>query len=262
MPQNKLVEFGRIDQSGDPNYFIRFLDEACAQESFRAYKQRTYELLALGPGQRVLDVGCGTGDDARDMAAIVGPGGKVVGLDNSQAMVDEAKRRAAGLSLPLEFHVGDAMHMTCASTGGFDDGPRPIAASCTFPIRQKLGSRKWSRVALPGGRVLVDEVDFETVTIDAPDRSLARRIVNVWCDGFRDGWLGRRMPRLFREAGLHAIAVVPMTLVLNRDADAPDHRSTDRWRGRGRPGASLPPRGEAWLRSWTTPNARARCFAR
>ena len=90
-------------------------------------------MLALAPGQHVLDVGCGTGDDARDMAAIVGPGGKVVGLDNSQAMVDEAKRRAAGLSLPLEFHVGDAMHMTCAA-GSFDAVPR-IAASCTFPIR-------------------------------------------------------------------------------------------------------------------------------
>ena len=66
----------------------------------------------------------------------------------------------------------------------------------------------------PTGRVLVDEVDFETVTIDTPDRLLARRIVNVWCDGFRDGWLGRRMPRMFRDAGLTAIAVVPMTLVL------------------------------------------------
>ena len=94
----------------------------------------------------------------------------------------------------------------------------------------------------PGGRVLVDEVDFETVTIDAPNRSLARRIVNVWCDGFRDGWLGRRMPRFFRDAGLHAIAVVPMTLVLNAMLTHPIIGRKTVARGR-HTAPSLPPRG-------------------
>jgi ubiquinone/menaquinone biosynthesis C-methylase UbiE len=211
MPQNKLVEFGRIDQSGDPGYFIRFLDEACAQESFRAYKRQSYEILTLRPGLRVLDVGCGTGDDARDIAGMVGASGKVVGLDNSQAMVDEARRRAAGLNLPLEFHVGDAMHMSYAD-GAFD----VVRADRSFMHipDPKKALAEMVRVTSPGGRVLVDEVDFETVTIDAPDRSLARRIVNTWCDGFRDGWLGRRMPAMFRDVGLSDIVVVPMTLVL------------------------------------------------
>jgi len=62
----------------------------------------------------VLEVGCGTGDDARDIARRVGPTGHVVGLDNSQVMIAEGERRAAGLGLPVAFHVGDAMHMTYA----------------------------------------------------------------------------------------------------------------------------------------------------
>lgn len=214
MDQSKLVEFGRIDQSGDPNYFIRFLDEACAQQSFQAYKKRSYELLELAPGQRVLEVGCGTGDDARDIAHLVGPTGHVVGLDNSQAMIAEAKHRAAGIRLPLEFQVGDAMHMTYADASF--DAVRADRSFMHIPDPVKALA-EMVRVTRPGGRVLVYEVDFETVTIDAPDRALARRVVNAWCDGFRDGWLGRRMPRLLADAGLAGLVVEPMTLILTEN---------------------------------------------
>ncbi len=47
-----------------------------------------------------------------------------------------------------------------------------------------------------------------------PDRTRARKIVNIWCDGFRDGWLGRHMPALFREAGLLDVRITPATLWL------------------------------------------------
>ena len=123
----------------------------------------------------------------------------------------EAQRRVAGQTLPVEFNVGDAMHMTYAD-GSFD-AVRADRSFMHIPD-PRLALREMARVTRPGGRVLVDEVDFETVTIDSPDRSLTRRIVNTWCDGFRDGWLGRRMPGMFREAGLVGITVVPMTLVL------------------------------------------------
>jgi ubiquinone/menaquinone biosynthesis C-methylase UbiE len=70
------------------------------------------------------------------------------------------------------------------------------------------------RVAKTGGKVLVFEVDFETITIDAPDKKLCRKVINAWCDGFRDGWLGRRLPAWFAEMGLRDVNVVPATLRL------------------------------------------------
>jgi ubiquinone/menaquinone biosynthesis C-methylase UbiE len=51
--------------------------------------------LALTPGEAVLDVGCGPGTDPFDMAELVGPAGSLVGLDASEVMIDEARRRAA-----------------------------------------------------------------------------------------------------------------------------------------------------------------------
>jgi hypothetical protein len=67
-------------------------------------------------------------------------------------------------------------------------------------------------VAKPGGRIFVFEVDFETLTIDAPDRKLARKIVQAWTDAFRNGWLGRYVPGFFRAQGLAEVIVEPHVL--------------------------------------------------
>jgi ubiquinone/menaquinone biosynthesis C-methylase UbiE len=211
MDSTRLVEFGSIDRTGDPGYFIRFLDAACAESSFQAYKRRANELLEVGPGRKILDVGCGTGDDCRDMARLVGPAGRVVGLDNSQAMVAEAERRAAGGGLPVEFLAGDAMNLPFPD-GDFD-GVRADRSPMHVPDPRRLLA-EMARVCRPGGKVVVYEVDFETLVVDAADKALARKVAHAWCDSFRDGWLGRRMPGLFADAGLADVSVTPCTLVL------------------------------------------------
>ena len=69
------------------------------------------------------------------------------------------------------------------------------------------------RVVRAGGRLVVLDRDIETRTIDGPDRALTRRIVNFWCDSFLGGWIGRQLPRLFREAGLSDITIEPFTVI-------------------------------------------------
>src|SRR5208283_1210048 len=64
-------------------------------------------------------------------------------------------------------------------------------------------------------RIVVYEVDFGTHTIDAPDRSLARKVMNAWSDSFRNGWLGRYVPGLYHDLGLADIHVEPAVLQLN-----------------------------------------------
>jgi len=70
------------------------------QASFYADFTRTVLLKAgLGPGMRVLDVGCGVGDMAMEAARLVGPAGEVVGIDRSDAALDAARARAADAGL-------------------------------------------------------------------------------------------------------------------------------------------------------------------
>ena len=57
-------------------------------------------LLQPLEAQHVLDVGCGTGDDSREIASLVGLKGRVVGIDYSAAMVAEARRRTGTYQSP------------------------------------------------------------------------------------------------------------------------------------------------------------------
>jgi ubiquinone/menaquinone biosynthesis C-methylase UbiE len=211
MDRHILFGFTNVDQSADPDYFIRFLDTASSEESFQGYKRRSFSLLEIKSGQRILEIGGGTGDDARALAALVGPQGRVDCVDNSQAMVDEARKRVAGSGLPVFFHVGDAHHLSFANNA-FDASRSDRTFMHLEDPLQSL--REMVRVTRPGGLVQVYEVDFETLVIDAPDRELARKIMNTGTDGFRNGWLGRHIPALFQEAGLLDVRAYPETLRL------------------------------------------------
>jgi ubiquinone/menaquinone biosynthesis C-methylase UbiE len=207
----KLFGFTDVDRTNDPDYFIRFLDEASADESFQAYKQHSFTLLDLQQGQHILDVGCGTGEDARALAQRVAPGGRVVAVDGSQAMIATARQRNEGCALPIEFQTADA-HQLPFADGSFDASRADrIFMHLESPARA-LG--EMLRVTRPGGRVLVYEVDFETITLDLPDRERTRKIIQTWCDGFRNGWLGRHIPALFREARLEDVRITAATLWL------------------------------------------------
>jgi len=95
------THFEKVDQSTDPKYFIEFVDSRRMIEGKREIKELILSQLDLRPGAHVLDIGCGTGDDAREIAGLVSPSGRVVGIDTSEAMIAEAKRRAAGCAPSL-----------------------------------------------------------------------------------------------------------------------------------------------------------------
>jgi hypothetical protein len=71
----------------------------------RAYKHHTFTLLGMQAGHHLLDVGCGTGEDVRALARLVGSNGRVVGLDIREELIAEARKRAADTE--VEFYVGD-----------------------------------------------------------------------------------------------------------------------------------------------------------
>ena len=76
-----------VDAAGDPGSLGGQLDGIASVPFVAAEKARSLELLGLIPGGSVLDVGCGTGPELERMADIVGPGGRVVGLDRSAALL-------------------------------------------------------------------------------------------------------------------------------------------------------------------------------
>jgi cyclopropane fatty-acyl-phospholipid synthase-like methyltransferase len=64
-PHTKL--FTQVDRTEDPDFFVRFRDEAQKPAAIQASKRVMLERSALTSGEAVLDVGCGPGDDLFDM---------------------------------------------------------------------------------------------------------------------------------------------------------------------------------------------------
>jgi SAM-dependent methyltransferase len=207
--------FCDIDGTGYAADFIAYLDQAA--DHFRPLKVFTHSLLRLRPGDRILDVGCGCGDDLRELAALVTPHGCAVGIDSSQSMIDEARQRNAGCELALRFERGDAAQLrwhadyfdACRADRVFQHLPDPQRA-----LNEML------RVLKPGGRVLIVDRDWGMVAVQASDVETTRVVLNRACAGIRNGWMGRGLGGLFKKAGVIDAEVQAKSISINRFAVA------------------------------------------
>lgn len=175
-----------------------------------AYKQRAITLLDLHAGDRVLDVGCGTGDDLRTIAQLLGPHGQAIGTDASETMITEARSRLAGSEFPLTFVTGEAENLPFADAS-FD----ACLAIRTFQhlMDPQRAIREMIRVVRTGGRLVTVDPDHDTAVIDVPDRSLMRTFLTFRADTIRNGGIAHHMPALFKAHGLLDVAVLLMTEV-------------------------------------------------
>lgn len=205
--------FTSVDEQADPTFWVDVLDRVRREPAYEAYKARIGELLRPVAGGTYLDVGSGTGDDALALAASYSV--RVVGVDSSETMVAEARRR--GLE---EAHVADAHALPFP-----DESLDGCWADRVFQHLEdpKRALAELVRVTKPGGRIVVADPDYDTQVVDVPDQELARRILGFRADRLlRNGTLAHRMGGLFARAGLVDVAVEAVTVVL-RDPTALDN---------------------------------------
>ena len=151
----------------------------------RRWRERAVERAELEPGQNALDACCGTGDLAFELARAVGPDGRVVGCDFSEAMLELAREKeeaariggaasngTGGGSAPVEFEWADALDLPYGD-GSFD------AVTVGFGVRNladlEAGLRELARVLRPGGRLVILE-------ITQPTRPPLSTFFSLWFD--------------------------------------------------------------------------------
>lgn len=132
------------------------------------WRSRAADLAELGAGDSALDVACGTGDLAIELARRVGAGGEVIGSDFAEEMLD----RARGKAPDLVWEWGNALDLPYAS-GRFD------AATVGFGARNfsdlERGVSEMTRVVKTGGRVVILE-------ITTPHRPPLSTFYSLWFD--------------------------------------------------------------------------------
>lgn len=119
---------------------------------FRPWALLLIEQADLQPGERVLDVACGTGVVARLAASQVGPGGRVTAMDLNPGMLAVARTLPQDGGAPVEWSEGDATDMPL-SAGVFDVICCQLGLQY-FPDRPRA-LREMRRVVAPDGRLVL-----------------------------------------------------------------------------------------------------------
>ena len=125
-------------------------------------------------------------------------------------MLEEARRRSAGQSLPVSFHQGDLYHLP------FEDGAFDRCyADKTFQhlLNPQQALSELIRVTRPGGRLVIADPDHETHVLDSLYPEVTRRFFRFRSGGIHQPDIAHRLYGMFREAGLFDIVVEPLTWV-------------------------------------------------
>jgi SAM-dependent methyltransferase len=173
---------------------------------FGPWASRVADAAGLRPGQRVLDVACGTGALGREAAARVGPNGSVAGLDPSAGMLEVAKR----LSPEAEWRQGVAESLP------FPDRSFDVVVSqfgLMFFDDRLQALREMVRVLAPAGRLAVAVWDsLENNPAYAAEVALLERVAGrEAADALRAPFvLGNRdgLAALATEAGIGSVEVI------------------------------------------------------
>ncbi|KXP10026.1 hypothetical protein AXK57_12750 [Tsukamurella pulmonis] len=157
--------------------FVASLDRQTRMEAVRSTRAWVRERLAVGPGSTVLDIGCGTGDELRELARSVAPGGSAVGFDVNPPMADVARQRLGGLA-GVSVAVGEASALPV--------GDGAVDAVVCERVLQHLGYdpadavRECARVVRDGGIVALTDSDWSSLEISvADDPRATRELVDV-----------------------------------------------------------------------------------
>ena len=182
----------------DPYSFLAVLGKRVIHPGGRRSTEELFSLAQLQPGQRALDVGCGVGTTAIQMARRYDVG--VTAVDIAPLMLERARRNVhqAGLDRKVEIQQGDILALRFPDDA-FD---RVIAEAVTMFVNRRQAAAELVRVCRPGGMVLATEFFWrQPPTDDAREVFLGQVCPGMQLDKL-DGWV-----RIYKDAGLDALQV-------------------------------------------------------
>jgi len=147
MCPSQASEAGAPSLTFDSDALAADYEKLSATYQFESGKRLTID-LGIGAGERVLDVGCGTGLLAEHIADLVGPRGRVLGIDPLPLRIEVAKAKARA---NLAFQVGDANDLGALPEAGFD----AVILNAVFhwlPDKPRVLGQ-FARVLRRGGRI-------------------------------------------------------------------------------------------------------------
>ncbi|MEM0965365.1 MAG: methyltransferase domain-containing protein [Verrucomicrobiota bacterium] len=197
--------FAKVDEARDPDAYGRCLSLIHSLPFYQRCKEESFVLLDIKRGDRILDAGCGLGEDVFQMAERVGEGGVVVGFDASEKLISDARTDSRVSRLPVQFKVGD-LHDTGFPDNSFDK--IRIDRVLQHITKPQLVIQELYRILKCGGSLLVYDNDWSTFKIRSHNGAFTRMVETEWAESFRSGFVGRHAKKFMGEVGISDIEVI------------------------------------------------------
>jgi arsenite methyltransferase len=166
-------------------------------------RQLARDALGAVPGERIADVGCGPGFQTAELLERVGADGRVVGLDSSPAMLAAASARCAGHRNAV-FLAADVTSLPVQESG-FDAALCVQVLEYVTDVAAALAALH--RILRPGGRLVVWDVDWATVSWHTADPARMERVLRAWDGHLAHPSLPRTLASRLRSAGFADIVM-------------------------------------------------------
>lgn len=181
----------------------RFFETFYRRRDVLRRRALVYDALAAQPGERILDVGCGPGFYVSELLDRVGTEGSVTGVDPAPAMLAAAAKRVEGHS-NVAFHEADGRALPVGE--GEYDGV--VAVQVLEYIEEvTVALAEMHRALRPGGRVVIWDVDWATVSWHTEDPLRMRRVLDGWDRHLVHVSLPRTLARRLRDAGFEDVTM-------------------------------------------------------
>jgi arsenite methyltransferase len=160
-------------------------------------RQLVREAVAVQPGEHVLDVGCGPGFYVKELLDQVGVDGSVTGVDVSRAMLAVAAKRVDGHD-NVAFYEAEATKLPVPD-GAFDAAVSVQVLEYVPDVAAALA--EIHRVLRPGGRIVIWDVDWATVSWHTGDQARMQRMLDAWDHHLAHPSMPRTLTSRLHEAG-------------------------------------------------------------
>lgn len=170
-------------------------------------QRRSIQSMSLEPGHCALDVGCGTGVGTLALAAAVGFAGVVRGVDYDAVKIAEARQHALleSVASRVFYHQANAIAMPWPDDYFNASRSDRVFQHMLEPVR---AFDELVRVTRPGGKVVVIDGDWETLSIDPDDLNIDARLPYFQATlRSQNTQSGQCLLQLFARSGLRDVAL-------------------------------------------------------
>ncbi|UWQ16268.1 methyltransferase domain-containing protein [Jannaschia sp. M317] len=190
----------------------RLLDTAYQGADMTRRRRASFDALTPLPGETLLDIGCGSGLLAEELARAVGTEGRIIGIDPSDDMRSLARARNADTP-QIEILAGRADALPVPD--GVADGAVSVQV---FEYLDDLDAAVADalRCIRPGGRLVIADLHFGTFSWHSDDHERMSRVRSAWDGHFTCGEVPALLPGLIRAQGHEVTSQVPVPFVDHR----------------------------------------------